>query len=158
MKDGISVIAAGLALILSLWAFFGVLGVFFSGRLSRTRQMVTVLPGRSFWVGAVNFLFLSVLVLIFAQLGAAQSRNFLTIFAILFAAVLCVGAGFGLGVMVEVVGERLAPGASGFLRTGAGTGLLCLACALPFVGWFGLLPFVLFTGFGGFILTFFTGG
>jgi hypothetical protein len=33
--------------------------------------------------------------------------------------------------------------------------ILCIACALPFVGWFLLLPFVAFTGIGATILGFF---
>jgi hypothetical protein len=33
--------------------------------------------------------------------------------------------------------------------------ILCIACALPFVGWFLLLPYVAFTGIGATILGFF---
>jgi hypothetical protein len=155
MNNLLQIAAAFLVLALSLAAFFGVLGVFFPARLGRTRQIMAELPGRSFWVGAVNFLFLGALAFVFAQLGNQNGGSFFYILAILLAAVLGVGASFGLGAAAETVGERLAPRAAGLWKTAAGTGLLSLACAFPFVGWFGLLPFALFSGLGGFILTFF---
>ena len=158
MNNVLQIAAAFLVLGVSLCGFFAVLGVFFPGRVARTRQMMTALPRRSFLVGAVNFLFLSALTFVLAQLGAQNSNNLLNFLAILLAALLGVGASFGLGAAAETVGERLAPGASGLWRTAAGTGLLSLACAFPFVGWFGLLPFALFSGLGGFILTFFMHG
>ncbi len=155
MNNALQILLAGLALIVSLSAFFAVLGVFFPARLARTRQLVEARPGRSFLVGAVNFLFFGALTLLFAHVGGQPARGFFTLLAILCAALLSVGASFGLAIAVEITAERLVPQAAGLWRTAAGTALLSLACALPFVGWFGLLPFVLFSGLGGFILSFF---
>ena len=61
MNNVLQIAAAFLVLGVSLCGFFAVLGVFFSRRVARTRQMMTALPRRSFLVGAVNFLFLSAL-------------------------------------------------------------------------------------------------
>jgi hypothetical protein len=41
------------------------------------------------------------------------------------------------------------------LRTAYGAVILALACALPFIGWFGLLPYAGLLGIGAFILSFF---
>ena len=64
-------------------------------------------------------------------------------------------AGFGLSSVVNMVGERVMPEQSLLKRTFWSTLLLCLASALPLVGWFLLLPYLLAIGIGGVILGFF---
>ena len=79
----------------------------------------------------------------------------LTIPALLIAALLTIILSFGLAGMVNLVGERIMPEHSSLKKTVWGTVLLTFACALPFVGWFLLLPYVAFLGFGAVILGFF---
>jgi hypothetical protein len=147
-------ITAGVLLInLSLIAFFAVLGVFFPNRLGRTRQLMSGMPGRSLLVGLVNLIFLGLLALVFYQLG--QKTGIFYLPALLLAALLLIGASFGLAAVAETVGERVAPQAAPFWRTACGGLLLGLGCVLPVVGWFGLLPYALLLGLGGWILTFF---
>jgi hypothetical protein len=62
---------------------------------------------------------------------------------------------FGLGGVTQLVGERLLPERGPALRQAAGALAAGLACALPFVGWFVLLPYLLLLGLGAFILSFF---
>jgi sorbitol-specific phosphotransferase system component IIBC len=57
--------------------------------------------------------------------------------------------------MVGVLGEKMFSSAESLKRTIWGSVLLTLACALPFVGWFLLFPYVALTGFGAVILSFF---
>ena len=66
-----------------------------------------------------------------------------------------IGIVFGLGGAVRVTSERLFPDAPGFRRITWGALTLTLACVLPFVGWFALLPFLCLLGLGAFILSFF---
>jgi hypothetical protein len=57
--------------------------------------------------------------------------------------------------MAELVGERLAPAQTALRRTLWGTLALGLGSALPFAGWFLLLPYAALTGLGAFIVGFF---
>jgi len=54
----------------------------------------------------------------------------------------------------NLIGERIFPDLSISKQTIWGTACLSLACALPFVGWFLLLPYVGLTGIGAVILGF----
>jgi sorbitol-specific phosphotransferase system component IIBC len=74
----------------------------------------------------------------------------------IFLAALSIGVSFGLAAVAEVLGARVREQAAGLARTAWGTILLALACALPFVGWFGMLPYSASLGLGGFILSFFS--
>ncbi|MBK8794073.1 MAG: hypothetical protein IPN59_13330 [Holophaga sp.] len=79
--------------------------------------------------------------------------------ALLILVFLAVGLAFGLGGFVEAVGERVVPEAvpahSGWKRTLWGTLLVGGSCALPFFGWFVLLPYLGWVGIGAFIISFF---
>jgi sorbitol-specific phosphotransferase system component IIBC len=59
---------------------------------------------------------------------------------------------FGLTAASSFIGERVLPDASSLKQNFWGTVVLCFACALPFVGWFLLLPYIGFVGIGAFIL------
>jgi hypothetical protein len=54
-----------------------------------------------------------------------------------------------------LIGERLFPDHAIWKQILLGSICLSLACALPFVGWFLLLPYVGFVGIGAVILGFF---
>ena len=155
MANLLPIVALFLVLLPPLLAFFAALGAFFPGRVARTRQMITTLPGRSALVGAINAVFLGALGLVFFQLGSSRGVGVLTIFGGLLAAALLVGVSFGLTGVVEWLGERLAPSRSRLVQTACGGTLLSLGCAFPLVGWFGLLPFAIVLGLGAFIYTFF---
>ena len=57
--------------------------------------------------------------------------------------------------MVQIVGARLMPGGQGLRPAIWGTVALTLGCLTPYVGWFGLLPYVVIRGLGAFVLTLF---
>jgi len=57
--------------------------------------------------------------------------------------------------MSGLIGERILPDLPAWKQLPWGTVCLALACALPFVGWFLLLPYVGFIGIGAVILGFF---
>jgi hypothetical protein len=140
---------------LSLVAFFTVLGFFFPGRIARTRTMAESMMRRSFLVGLVNFAFFIAIALALIALGDSLHSDIPNVIGLILLIPLGVGLVFGLAGMVQFVGEKLKPQASELARTAWGTVGLGLACGLPFVGWFGLLPFVGCLGLGALIISLF---
>jgi len=142
-------------LTVSLAAFFLVIGTLFTQRVAKTERVITGMPGRSFGVGLVNFAFFGVIAVVLFSI-AGNAGNFvkviLNIPALLITAALVIMLSFGLTGMVNLLGERILPEVVSWKRTAFGTMVLCFACALPFVGWFLLFPYVGFVGIGAFIL------
>ena len=142
-------------LTIALTAYFLVLGVLFTNRAAKTQRVLTAMPGRSFGVGLVNFLFFGVIALVLFSLSdkaGSVVKIILTIPALLITAVLALMLSFGLVGIVNLLGERIFPDTSSWKQTVFGSIILSFACALPFVGWFLLFPYVGFTGIGAFIL------
>jgi hypothetical protein len=142
-----AMILLSLGLALSLVAFFGVINVFFPQRIVQTRQLVESAPGRSFLVGLVNSAFFLAAAMAVASLGDPFQ-----LVALLLLLPISIGAILGLASLVELIGERLSGGKSGIVGIAWGALSLGLGCALPYVGWFGLFPFVSLLGLGAFIL------
>ena len=135
-------------------AFFIVLGALFPARVGRTRAAAAATPGRAFVIGLVNLIFFAAVAAALVALAQWTKVQLFALPALAVAAVLIVACLFGLGGIVELVGERLLPQAAGARRSGLGGLVLGWACALPYVGWFGLLPYVLALGLGALILSF----
>jgi hypothetical protein len=145
-------------LLAGLAGYFVVLEALFAKRVARTRALAASAPGRSFGIGAVNFVFFSVIaVILFSASDGASGvlRALLTFPALLIVAVLATALSFGLAAVAVLVGERALPEATALKRSIWGTVFLGLACALPLAGWFLLLPYAGLTGIGAFILGFF---
>ena len=137
----------------SISAFFLVGMALFPARIEKVRRVIHDVPGRSFWVGLVNFLFFSALSLGFLALGENLLRLFL-IPAVMLLVLLAIGLLFGLTGIVQVVGNRLFTERSYLRRNLYGALALYFACLTPFIGWFILLVYVGVTGLGAFILSF----
>lgn len=152
--DLVRITAALVAGSLMAAAFFIVLGALFPVRIGRTRAAAAAAPGRAFVIGLVNLVFFAAVAAALVALAQWTHIQLLTLPALAVAAVLIIAGVFGLAGVVEVVGERLLPQAAGARRSGLGGLVLAWACALPYVGWFGLLPYVLSLGVGALILSF----
>ena len=142
-------------LTIALSAFFLVIGALFANRAAKTQRVITAMPGRSFGVGLVNFVFFGVIALVlFSVAGNAGDfiRFILTVPALLITAILAIMLSFGLAGMSNLLGERIFPDQPAWKQTIWGTVILSFACALPIVGWFLLLPYIGFVGIGAFIL------
>ena len=145
----------------SLAAYFLALGALFTNRVAKTQRIINQMAGRSFLVGLVNFLFFGVIAIVLFSIADNTSgviRFVLTVPALLITSFLMILLSFGLAGMVNIVSERLLPEYSSMKRSIWGTAILAFACALPFVGWFLLFPYVSLTGFGAVILGFFQRG
>ena len=144
---------------ISLGGFFLTLRALFSLRAAKIQSAIQLMPGRALLIGAVNILFFGVIALVLFGIGNnlfGLIKAIPLLPAIFLAGVLTIGLSFGLTGMVQLVGERIFPDTSAWKQTLWGTVVLSFACAVPVAGWFLLLPYAALTGFGAFILSFFS--
>ena len=142
----------------TLAAYFLVIGALFTSRVTKTQAIINQTSGRAFGLGLVNFFFFGLIA--FVMLSLAENagsfvKGVLTLPALVILAFLTVLLSLGLTGMVNVLGERLFSDMSPWRRNIWSAMILCFACALPFVGWFLLLPYISFVGIGASILGFF---
>jgi hypothetical protein len=155
MNDLARLCAALLFGSLTLVAFFLVLSALFPERIARTRRLAGRAPGRSLALGLLNAIFLSTLAVALLAISEWTRMRVLGVPALLVVGLATLTACFGLAGVAQLVGERLLPDRGPALRQAAGALAAGLACALPFVGWFLLLPYLLLLGLGAFVLSFF---
>jgi hypothetical protein len=130
----------------TLVGLFVVMNALFTSWIARTCEVAETQAARSFLVGLVNLVI---------ALADNTGLDFVIVIAVLLAIVLVIGIAFGLAAMVQVVGARLLPGGQGLRPLLWGTVALALGCLAPYVGWFGLLPYVGLRGLGAFVLALF---
>jgi hypothetical protein len=157
MDRGIGLLLLPFVVGASLVALFAVMGVFFSRTLERTRAVIEELPARSLLIGLVNLLFVLAIAFGLGALRKSMGPSYLDLLALLVLAFLVVGVTFGLAAAVQVVGARLLPERGPLAQRMWGSVALVLACLVPYVGWFGMLPYLALTGLGALILSWFGG-
>lgn len=155
MNEIVQITIIGLVSLASLAAFFNVLQALFPRRFELTQSLARRSPGRSFWIGLVNLTFFAILGLVFFTLGDRANSNLLRLPGVALAIFLSIGLSMGLGGTAGLVAERLLPHLNGFWKLSWGSVILALGCALPFAGWFLLLPYAGLMGFGAWIGSFF---
>lgn len=147
-----------LLLTVALSAYLLVVGALFASRVEKTQASFALTPGRSFGLGLVNFLFFGLIAFVMLSLAERTGsfvKGILTVPALLILAFLSILLSVGLAAAVQHLAGRLFPDMPNWKRNLWSSAILCVACALPFVGWFLLLPYVAFTGIGATILGFF---
>jgi hypothetical protein len=157
MQEIIRLFIAILLLTVSLAAYFTVIKALFPGRVEKTRTVIETTPGRSFGVGLVNFVFFTVIALLLfsvADRAGPFIKGILTIPALIIMGFLLSMLSFGLTAISGLLGERTFQDLSSWKQSIWGAVCLSIACAVPFAGWFLLLPYAGFLGVGGFILSF----
>ncbi len=155
MNDVVRIVLFWLVGNVFLVAFMLAMGAFFPKRLAQTGRVAEAMPGRAFLAGLVNVLFFGALALAFGALADWIGNELPRVPALIFFGLLIIGASFGLAGVVPLVGARLLPERGPLAHTAWGTLILSLACTLPLVGWFALLPYAVCLGLGGFIIGFF---
>lgn len=108
---------------------------------------------RSFWIGLVNTVFITILVLGLGSLGNNFRVFYLPAFAIY--GVFLIGLLFGLTAFIQLLGGRLFPERTPVQRDIRAGVVVILTGLLPAVGWFLLFPFVIFLSIGAVVLTLF---
>lgn len=128
----------------SYWLMFSAL---FAPAVSRAQQALAARPVRVFLIGALSGVPLVLIGIALTANGAGPIK----MVGVAFLMLLTTAALFGSTALARMVGQGLgnpqAPKPNGtlILRGGA---VVSIACVLPLVGWFLLLPVVLLSGFG----------
>ena len=147
-----------LLLTISLSAYFLVTSALFPHRVDKTQRIFSQMTGRAFMLGLVNFLFFGVTALLLSSIAENTDgliKAILTIPALSIFGFLAALLSVGLTGVANLLGARLFPEHAAWKQTVWGSVVLTFACALPFVGWFLLLPALGFVGIGATILGFF---
>ncbi len=158
MSDIFRLFAFIILMTIGLAAYFLVANALFPQRILKTKAVIQSMPARSFGLGLVNFVFFAVIAVVLLSIAentGAILKGILTIPVLIILAFLAVVLSFGLAGISNLIGERIFSDISSWKQMLWGTVCLSLACALPFVGWFLLLPYVGFVGIGAVILGFF---
>lgn len=134
-------------------ALFVVLSLLFHDLVEETRRKAEESPGRAFLVGLINFLFVVAISIGLNTLGQNLGLEFIGYIIVILIFLLAVGLVFGVSGMVDFISRKLTPEQTGWRRTAGGAIATTLACLAPYVGWYGLLPYIGLRGLGAFILS-----
>lgn len=151
----IGMILVALAMALGLVSFFSVLGMFFPRRIAKVKKVLEEQPKRAFWVGLVNALFFTAILVGLFAIGQRVGGPILPVIGLIILLFPALSTVFGLAGLVQFAGERLAPERNELWRTGWGALAIGLASALPFLGWYAMLPFLIVMGLGAFVTSLF---
>ena len=158
MNDILRLLSIVILLTISLAAYFLVIGTLFTARMEKTQRVINAMPGRALGVGLVNVLFFGVIAVVLFSIAESANgflKGILTIPALVIAALLMILLSLGLTGMVNSFSTKLFADVILWRRNLWGAVILCLASALPFVGWLLLFPYLGFVGVGAVILSFF---
>jgi len=141
-----------LALITLVASFIFVRGLF-PVRVNKIRATMENQWKRSFWLGLVNTVLITIFVVGFGSLGDGSPIFYIPAFA-MYGAFL-IGLLYGLSAFVQILGERLFPELNPVKRDIKAGAVFLLTSLLPFVGWFLLFPYVLSLSVGAVVITLF---
>ncbi len=156
MSDIVNIFVIVLLSTASLSAYFLTAHALFPGRVAKTKTIIQNLPGRSFGIGLVNFSFFLIVALVLFSISDKIENGFVKgvvmLPGLIILAFIAIMLSLGLAGMSAHVGERIVPETPSWKQTIWGTICLSFACALPFIGWFLLFPYIGLVGIGAFIL------
>ncbi len=142
---------------MSLLAFFSVVVLLLPAPITKVQLTLEKSGGRSILLGLVNFIFLSILVILSIWLGerfggfvAAVCALIALLSAIAFASLTVLR----LIATAQLLGLRSGKESAPFVVILRGGGLLLLAGLTPYVGWFLFTPLAVWASLGAAILTF----
>ena len=125
----------------------------FPVRVSKVQTTLENNWKRSFWLGLVNTILITIFVFGFGSLGNGSPLFYFPAFA-MYGAFL-IGLLFGLSAFVQILGERLFPDLNPVKRDVKAGSVFLLSSLLPFVGWFLLFPYVICLSVGAVVITLF---
>ena len=143
------IVVSGICLV----SLFLVVNAFFNRILERTKTAATERAARSFVTGLVNTLFLVAVGLGLVAIGQNAGGGVLFVLGFIIGLALLLGIIFGVTAMMLVLKERLFPGQLGNRPLIFAGSIGTLACLTPYIGWFGLFPYMIFRGLGALIIT-----
>jgi hypothetical protein len=150
LLNGLVVLILLIVSAVCLTALLTLLAALLPGYSSRSHTALLRSPWRAFFIGLANYLFLGGIGLVLVNIEPIALLGLL-ILAFLVGVTL-----IGMVGLVSLLGERLAglrgQAFSAWQRLLWGSVTLILACLLPIVGWFLLLPIVQMISFGAAVL------
>ncbi len=153
MDQGIAIIFIAIGVAISLVAFFTVVNVVFSTLVSKMEEKSDESPGRSFFLGLLNTAFIAVLSLALWSIAENSGIGILAVPSLILLSLFAIGVIFGGTALVRTIGKRLYPDREERTQMLRGGLITLLACTVPYIGWFILLPYLLLRGFGAFLMT-----
>jgi len=151
--ETISVVLLSILALITLVASF----IFFRGlfpiRVSKVQATLENNWKRSFWLGLLNTILITIFVFGFGSLGNGSPFFYIPAFA-MYGAFL-IGLLFGLSAFVQILGDRLFPDLNPIKRDVKAGAVFLLTSLLPFVGWFLLFPYVISLSVGAVVITLF---
>jgi hypothetical protein len=149
MENLIIVLIITLSLVALVAAFILIRGLF-PRRVEKVREAIENQWKRSFWLGLVNTLFISIIAF---GLGAiAENAPLLNIPAFAIYGAFLIGLLYGLTAFNQILGDRLFPDLPGIKKDIRAGAVFLIASLLPFVGWFLLFPYLICLSVGGVVL------
>lgn len=139
--------------LITLGASFIFIRALFPVRVDKVRVTLETHWKRSFWLGLVNTILITVLVVGLGSLANGSPILYIPTFAMYGA--LLIGLLFGLSAFNLLLGERLFPDHNPVKRDVRAGAVLLLTSLLPFVGWFLLFPYVISLSVGAVVITLF---
>ncbi len=146
-------------ILLSILALFTLMASFifirglFPVRVNKIRDIMENHWKRSFWLGLVNTILITIFVFGLSSLGNGSPIFYIPAFAIYGA--FLIGLLYGLSAFIQILGERLFPDLNPVKRDVKAGAVFLLTSLLPFVGWFLLFPYVISLGIGAVVITIF---
>ncbi len=138
---------------LCLAAFFITIEALFGELVEGITRSAEEKPGRAFWVGLANTVFLIAIAIGLMSLAEISTWGLVpAVPGFCVGIFVAVGIVFGLTGMVRLIAGLVFPGKDGWKLQASGAGVVILACLVPYIGWFGLFPYLGLRGFGAFIL------
>ena len=152
MQEGLAVVIFTPLIGLTLVALFLVASVVFGSQVSAVRAIAASSPGRSFGIGVLNIVLITILLIALLSLEDAAAGIF-QLLGLIVLALLAVVLTFALAGMGRLIGDRLLPDSSPVRQQAWGSTLLVAACLMPLIGWFLLFPYLVFRGTGALIIS-----
>ena len=125
----------------------------FPARVNKIQATLEENWKRSFWLGLLNTVLITIFVVGFGSLGNGSPIFYIPAFA-LYGAFL-IGLLFGLSAFVQILGERLFADLIPIKRDVRAGAIFLLTSLLPFVGWFLIFPYVISLSVGAVVITLF---
>jgi len=152
MENIVIVLISLLALVTLVAALIFIRGLF-PLRVEKVQLALDDQWKRSFWLGLVNTVFISIFVFGLGSLAENNPIIFVPTLAIY--GCFLIALLFGLSAFIQILGLRLFPDAPPVKRDIKSGSILLLTGLLPFVGWFLLFPYVICLAVGGVVLALF---
>ena len=152
METFYTILLSILALITLVASLIFIRGLF-PVRVSKVQVTLEDNWKRSFWLGLLNTILITIFVFGFGSLGNGSPLFYLPAFA-MYGAFL-IGLLFGFSAFVQILGERLFPDLDPVKRDVKAGSVFLLTSLLPFVGWFLLFPYVISLSVGAVVITLF---